>query len=157
MAKGFTLHGNEPLKITVKAKDFGYTGEEMADILRQNSVECEFCDPDFLVLMPSVDNTETDYERVKNAFGSMIRKEAILTAPPAVPNEIKTVMSIREALLSSKKTLPIKDVRGQICASVSESCPPAIPIVICGQIIGDEQIELFEYYGVDFCQVLDLG
>ena len=152
---GFDLVGNEPMKITVKTKSYGYTGEEIADILRENFIECEFADPDFLVLMPSVDNTNEDFERIQNAFATIERKEPILTEPPAAPAEIKCVLSVRAALLGKKLTLPIKEASGKVCATVSQSCPPAIPIVICGQVIEDEQIKLFEYYGVELCQVVD--
>lgn len=152
---GFTLIGNEPMKITVNTADFGYTGDEVADILRQNGVECEFCDPDFVVLMPSVDSTEADLERVLYAFLSIKRKKAIEKTIPTVPSDIKIAMSIREATFSTKKTVSAEEAFGKICASAAVACPPAIPIAVCGQVIGREQIELFEYYGIKTCRVVD--
>jgi len=154
-ALGFTLLGNEPIKITVKTVDFGYTGDQVADILRQNGVECEFCDPDFVVLMPSVDSTEVDFERVLDAFLSIKRKKAIEKRIPTVPSDIKIAMSIREATFSAKKTVPVEMALGKICAAAAVACPPAIPIAVCGQVIEREQIELFEYYGIKNCQVVE--
>ena len=49
--RGYTLSGNEPLKITICAKLYGYSGTDFANELRRRNVECEFSDPDFAVLM----------------------------------------------------------------------------------------------------------
>lgn len=152
---GFILFGNEPMKITVKTADFGYTGDEVAHILRDFGVECEFCDPDFVVLMPSAHNEAADFERVFEAFYSIKRKNAIQKSIPAVPSEIKLAMSIREAIFSAKKIVSVKDALGKICASPAVACPPAIPIAVCGQVIERAQIELFEYYGIKTCTVVD--
>ena len=43
-----------------------------------------------------------------------------------------------------------------ILASPTVSCPPAIPIVVCGEEVDDEAIELFKYYGIKTCNVIDL-
>ena len=49
--KGYSLVGDEALKITVASKSYGYRGDELADELRLRGIECEFSDPDFTVLM----------------------------------------------------------------------------------------------------------
>ena len=54
MAAGYSLVGEEPCKLTLSAKPYGYTGEELADRLRREAIECELSDPDYVVLMPSV-------------------------------------------------------------------------------------------------------
>lgn len=51
LAHGFALVGAEPLKITVHAAKFGYSGEEMAEMLERQGIFCEFADRDFLVFM----------------------------------------------------------------------------------------------------------
>lgn len=156
LERGFTLVGDEPMKITVKTADFGYTGDEVAEILRENGVECEFCDPDFVVLMPTTDSNEADFERVLEAFSSIERKKSIEKTAPKVPADIKLAMSMREAMFSAKKTVPVEKALGKICASATVACPPAIPIAVCGQVIEEEQIELFEYYGIKTCCVVDI-
>ena len=49
-AHGYALIGEEPLKITIAPKSFGYTGDQLHDCLRGADMECEFSDPDFLVM-----------------------------------------------------------------------------------------------------------
>ena len=63
-------------------------------------------------------------------------------------------MSIREAMLSRKERLPARKAEGRILASLNVSCPPAVPIAVCGERIDKEIIARFEYYGVSFCDVV---
>ena len=43
---------------------------------------------------------------------------------------------------------------GKILAAPGVSCPPAIPIVLCGEQIGEREIGLFEYYGIEKLKVV---
>lgn len=52
---GFCLTGQEVLKLTVMPKGYGYTGEQLAEILEHKNIYCEFADPDYLVLMLPVE------------------------------------------------------------------------------------------------------
>ncbi|MBR5900412.1 MAG: aminotransferase class V-fold PLP-dependent enzyme, partial [Clostridia bacterium] len=49
--KGFTVYGNEPLKICFDGKKLGYTGERLKDVLLSKGIYIEFYDRDFVVLM----------------------------------------------------------------------------------------------------------
>ena len=60
---------SDPLRLTVKAPS-GMTGGALADRLRENGVECEYADPDFLVLMLTPENSAADIERLLHAFGT---------------------------------------------------------------------------------------
>ena len=51
--RGYMLTGEEPLKVTVCPKSFGYTGTEIAATLEENGAFPEFYDPDHVVLMLS--------------------------------------------------------------------------------------------------------
>ena len=63
-------------------------------------------------------------------------------------------MSIREAMLSKKERLPVREAEGRVLASLNVSCPPAVPIAVCGERIDKETIARFEYYGALFCDVV---
>ena len=52
-AQGWKLWGEEPMKLTIRTSDSGWTGTELADLLRVGGVECEYADPDHVVLMVS--------------------------------------------------------------------------------------------------------
>ena len=55
-----------------------------------------------------------------------------------------------------ENTMPafVKAIEGKIFASLSASCPPAVPIVVCGEEIDKNIIDLFLYYGITKCEVV---
>lgn len=66
-AAGWQIEPSDPLRLTVKAPS-GMTGGQLADRLRENGVECEYADPDFLVLMLTPENSAADIERLLHAL-----------------------------------------------------------------------------------------
>ena len=148
---GYNFVGNEPMKLTVFAKDYGYTGEELAESLREKMIECEFADRDFTVLMPTPDSG--DIEAVVDALLGIVRREKILDKAPMLSMP-KKAASIREALFSPSELLPIAECEGKILADVSVGCPPAVPILFSGEIITKESIAAFKYYGIEKVRVV---
>ena len=151
--QGYSLYGSEPLKLTIHAKPYGYTGSRLAELLRQQNIEPEFADPDYLVLMISA---ETDGE-------TLARLERVLVqipAQPPIPEESpvylkgEQVMTIREALLSDSEQLPAQQCLGRILAVPTVGCPPAVPILVCGERIDAHALGCFAYYGIDRCCVV---
>ena len=145
--------GNEPLKITFATKSFGYTGVEFASHLRKNGIECEFADNDFVVLMPSTDTGAEEIAHIEMIVTSLTQKEPITAAPP-LPAKSERVLRICYALLSPSETVAVEDSIGRILASPSVSCPPAVPIVMCGERIDEAAIRAFRYYGVKKLRVV---
>ena len=145
---GYCLVGNEPLKITLATKPFGYTGVDFASHLRENGIECEFADQDFVVLMPSTDVGTEELAHLEMVATSLPQKEPITAAPPAL-TEAEHALRICYALLWPSETVAVEDSVGRILASPSVSCPPAVPIVLCGERIDESAIEAFRYYGVE--------
>lgn len=152
--QGYLLFGDEPLKLTISARPYGYTGQALAAQLKEKGILCEFCDPDFLVLMLAPENTADDLSRVRDALCAIPRLAALesLSCPPLRPMR---AMSPRQAAFAPRKTLPIEQCAGRILACAAVSCPPAIPIVMCGEVIDSEAIRLFGYYGIEQCPVVD--
>ena len=64
------------------------------------------------------------------------------------------MLTPREALLSPFETVPVEAALGRILASPSVGCPPAVPILICGERIGPEALALFRYYGIETVDVI---
>ena len=139
----FDRAGDEPLKVTLAPKSRGYTGVELAEILRKNGYESEFFDPDFLVLMPKSGENLS----ILSTFLDLPARPPILSAPPklCVPQR---AMSIREAMLAESETVPIAQALGRVLAQPSVFCPPAIPILVCGEVIDEAAIAAFSYYNI---------
>ena len=151
---GFFFIGNEPMKLTVDAKRSGLSGDELGEALREQGIECEFSDPDYLVLMVTPENSERDFERLLAAFENITAREPIapqkfeLTAP-------RVAMSVREAILSPSRNIPVREAVGKVCAAPALSCPPAVPAVVSGEIIDESLVRLMEYYGTETIDIID--
>ena len=144
----------EPLKLTLYPRQYGYTGTELADHLRQHGIECEFADPDFLVLMATPAISAEDLQRLVDTLTSLPRRNPVQTMPPRIPRP-ETVLSIRDAMFSPCRTIPVSESLGRILASPSVSCPPAVPILVCGERIDETAIACFQYYGIETCTVVE--
>ena len=137
---GFDVLESEPLKIVINS------GEALANHLRDNGIEVEFSDSDCTVLMLTPENNDKDLERLVNALSSFKVSDKKGIAPSVKPHE--RVVSIRQAMLSPKENISVDSAEGRICATPTVSCPPAVPIVVSGERITKEDIDLFKYYGV---------
>ena len=150
---GFDIFGNELLKVALSPKSMGYTGEEIAEILSKSGVECEFTDPDFVVLMFTPEISDDEIEHIGIILLSVEKKEAITEKPPVLSMPEKA-MTVRESVFSASEELDISECNDRILAAAAISCPPAIPITVCGEIIDENAIKCFEYYGIKKCRVV---
>jgi arginine/lysine/ornithine decarboxylase len=91
--------------------------------------------------------------RLQEALLSIPRRAAITERPPEMGLPAR-ILSIREAAMAAKETIPAKDSLGRILSDVSVSCPPAVPIVVSGERIDEDALRCFEYYGIKKCTVV---
>ena len=150
---GFRADDVEPLKLTIYPRLFGYTGMALAGHLRKHNMECEFADPDFMVLMLTPAISEADLQRLVDVLTVLPRRAPILTPPPRIGRPEK-VLSIREAMLSPSEVVPVSESVGRILAAPGVSCPPAVPILVCGERIDADALACLEYYGIQSCRVV---
>jgi arginine/lysine/ornithine decarboxylase len=109
-----------------------------------------------IVLMITPKNTERELEKLRKILLSIPRRDAL---PKEVGNSAifpEKKMTIRSASLCSWETIPLEKALGRIAAMGSFSCPPAVPIVMPGEVIGKEEIASFKYYGYTQCKVVAL-
>lgn len=145
---GYKVENSEPLKIVIKV------GGLFAEHLRNNKIEVEFSDSDYTVLMLTPENTDEDFDRLLSALTSFDLSKARENDEPKGPKSHNRVLSIRRAMLSSSETVSVDDAEGRICASPTVSCPPAVPIVVSGEMITREDIALFKHYGITTVSVI---
>lgn len=156
LACGYQLLGDEPLKLTIDTKAYGYTGDQFAEALRDYEIEPEFADPDYVVLLLSATADTQLLERVEQALLRIPRKAAVgKCCPPLQPK--RQACSIREAMLADSQMLPAGECLGRILAVPTVGCPPAVPILVCGEQIDENAMECFAYYGIDTCCVVKEG
>ena len=153
---GYHLSGLEPLKITISAKPYGYEGTALAEILISQSIVPEFADSDHIVLMLTPETGREGLKGLETALMQIPKRKAILDQAPALRPAVQA-MSIRVAMLSNSEVIPVSGSLGRILAVPTVSCPPAVPIVACGERIDSHTIECFDYYGITECCVVKEG
>ena len=149
------MQTDEPLKITLCPRGHGYTGGEVAEYLRQNGVECEFADPDHIVMMVTPSITEKELDRVTEVLCVLPRRDAVTVYPPPLFKP-ERVMSVREALLSPSEVLPVGECIGRVLAAATVGCPPAVPIVVSGERMDANTVAVLQHYGIRHCRVVRL-
>ena len=152
--RGFACVGDEPLKLTLDATPLGYTGGTLADYLRSEKIECEYADERYLVLMASADNDDADFARLARALGTLPVRTPLTLAPPPARGEREAVLSIRDAMLARAERVPLARALGRIAAAPTVSCPPAVPILVCGERIDAPALDLLSYYGIEEIDVV---
>lgn len=133
--------GEEPFHLTISANGFDF-----AEQLRRQGAEPEYADKICCVMLLSPLMDEKDF----------IRLERILTAceptpaelPPPLPNPPKKACDMWTACLSAWETIPIEQAEGRICATVQVPCPPAVPMVMSGEIFDKNWISYMKYFGL---------
>lgn len=150
---GLSVGGSEPMKLTVYPNSYGYTGGELSEYLRLHNIECEFADPNCLVLMFSPAITDHDTDILTEALLSLPKRSPLSICPPPIVRP-ERMMTVREALFSPSETLPVHSCAGRVLAVANVGCPPAVPIVACGEVIDERCIACFDYYGIETCTVV---
>ncbi len=153
---GYVLCGDEPLKITIYAKKRGYYGLEIAKILLEKGIMCEFADPDYLVMMLTPQTGINGLDRLCSILLNVPEKAEITDKAPRIP-VCERVMSIRSALLSPGEKVSVACAEGRVLSDASVGCPPAVPIVISGERINGDACRMFEYYDINTVDVILKG
>ncbi len=151
---GYCLAGGEPLKLTILPKPYGYTGEELAALLEQSNIFCEFADPDHLVLMLPVEFEESMPARLAQALLRIPKRDPVRRNDPVL-QKAKRVLRPHEALVRASCEVSTEQAVGRIMAAPSVSCPPAIPVVCCGERIEPWAVEAMLYYGITGVRVVE--
>ena len=152
-AHGYGLAGEEPLKLTLCPKSFGYTGTEIAGILERHGMYPEFYDPDYVVLMLTPYNDADELNRLEAVLCGLPQRAPVTAVPPSAPRPVP-VLTPRQAILLESETLPITQCLNRVSAAAAISCPPAIPLAVCGERIDRQVLDCFRYYGITHCAVV---
>lgn len=153
LAQGFALVGEELLKLTWVTASWGHTGEEIGEMLEEKGIYCEFRDEEHIVFMFTPENSHGDLERLSDALEAIPKRKALDKRPPlwVQPRQACTP---RQAALAVREIVPVDESAGRVLAQANVSCPPAVPIVMCGEEIGEDLIPILRAYGTENVEVI---
>ena len=144
--QGWQIEKSDPLKLTICT-----SGMNLSDFLRKNAIECEYEDPDYTVMMFTPESGTEIYSLLPKILGKCQIQNKQNFLKFSVPEKC---CEIREALFSKNKTVSVSDSCGLIVSDTSVSCPPAVPVLVSGEKITQEAIEVFKYYGIEKINVI---
>lgn len=149
---GYTLVGGEPLKITLDCKAYGYDGRDYAQLLITQGIMPEYFDPDYVVLMISAENDESDLAELEQTLKDIQKRKKLDKKNfPIVP---AAVMPMKQALNCPSETISVQNALGRVLACPTVSCPPAVPVLYGGELIDEQAVKAFEYYGITEVKVV---
>ena len=169
-SQGPVIYGDEPLKLCLDMRVCKLRADVVADKLREQGIECEYSDPDFLVAMWSPFNDYPgDYERFQSAITEILtsaqdqldkaekgtkqaiaRKKICYNEPVALYQPYEMRFVAHEEVSVSEKLI------GKVVADTVISCPPAISPIVAGEVINEETIKVLKYYGVKAIEIAKL-
>ncbi len=142
--------------MSVHTLDVGLSGIEVYDILRDEyDIQIEFGDLGNLLAYVSVGDTVRNIERLVGALGEIKRlykreRCGMLSLEYISP---QVVIDPRTAFWSDKKSLPLAESIGHICAEFVMCYPPGIPILAPGERITSDIVEYINYVKERGCQL----
>ncbi|MBQ3135462.1 MAG: aminotransferase class V-fold PLP-dependent enzyme [Oscillospiraceae bacterium] len=142
IANGWQLVGDEPLKLILRCP-----GTQVADALAKQNVFCEYADGEHLVLMLSPATDPGDLARLisalgENRWGVPARAQLPMLCP-------KQAMFPRQAIFAPQEQIPVEQAVGRVCAAPTVSCPPAVPVVVSGEVVDEAALQWLTHYGME--------
>ena len=141
--KNFSL---DTTKLTVNVQNLGLTGAEAEKILREElKIQCELSDAANLLFLITFADSEETISKLVDALkilASCPRKKISLP-PPNLSREILSAeLSPRETFYSPTEIIPLEKSVGKICAEEITFYPPGIPLLMPGEKISAQVVEL---------------
>lgn len=143
-------------RIVINLKE-GLSTYMLEHYLRRNKIQVEMIDASNLVLIPSSFNSKEDFKRlylvlkdldIKTVEGKQLK---MIDAPIS-----KQVMMPFEAFKKIKHKVLLKDSIGEISGANVCPYPPGVPIIVMGELIEKDTIEMIEYYLLNNIDVIGI-
>jgi len=154
LSSAWSFIGDDVLHLTVEAYKAGLTGYDLSERLRENGIECEYADEYYVTFLFSMVDDEEDYDTLADAMEKIIQPRILIRkdeTPFVLPEK---VMSIRKATFSESEKISVDNAKGRICAHNITHCPPCIPIVVAGEIVDENSINILKRYSISEINVV---
>ena len=138
-------------RLTIKVSNIGLSGYEADEILHQElGVTCELPSFQNLTFIISLGNTKADIDRLVTGLVNLSdRRQVNLPTNHETKLDLQVTdfsipVSPRDAFFAQKNCLPIEKSVGYISAELLCPYPPGIPVLIPGEIITENHLQILE-------------
>ncbi len=152
-SKGVKTINSDPLRIVIDCLLSGYYPEEINSMLLRNNIFCEYIDNRYIVFMFTPYNKDSDFIALESTFNNFNAKKSLpITKNSFIKGE--KAINFNQTIFSLSKLVEVDKALNKVCASMVISCPPAIPIVLNGEIITKEMIDLLKKYNITHIKII---
>jgi arginine decarboxylase len=147
---GTGLHQLDETKLLIGTGGLAADARQIvADLNRVHGVQPELAGTGHILCITTIGNTDDDMDRLVSAFDDIARRvgrttgvaSAGLTADLLAARP-EMVLTPRDAFFSAEETVPLRDASGRIAAEAITPYPPGIPLVMPGERLSADVIEL---------------
>lgn len=132
-------------KIWVNVKQSGYSGFEIKKMLDEKNVYVEYASFDYVLGLGGIGTSRSDFIALANALKSIKSRDAKQENKIVLPKaQAKT--TLKEALLHEYVYCDYKDTKNKTAADFIIPYPPGIPLIVPGEIINQNIIDLIARY-----------
>lgn len=133
----------DPCRLTVCCRGTNVTGGALLDALHADfGIDAEMADREHVVFICTGADTARDYARLMGALRDPRFCRAPQDAPPQLPFPApQRACSVRQAFFAARRTVPLAQAAGCICARPVTPYPPGVPLLYPGERIGQVHIE----------------
>lgn len=143
----------DPTKLLISAIQLGLTGYQLEKmLLKKYGIQVELSDRYNILCMLTMGNTREDGHALIKALEDIGAKYRPIAGQVFMGNPVnvipvpKVVISPREAWLSKRKKVLLKEAEGLISAEMIAPYPPGIPVLCPGEEITGEVIACIDYF-----------
>lgn len=143
-------------KLSVNTLGLGLAGIEVYDILRDEyDIQLEFGDLGNFLAYISIGDRQADIERLVGALADLRRRYQKPGSKLFKQEYInpRVAMTPQEAFYAPKRSLPLDEAQGEVCAEFAMSYPPGIPILAPGEVITEDIITYIAYSKAKGCSM----
>lgn len=143
--RGFKVFNSDDVtKLTVNVAALGLSGYEAEKILRNElQVQCELSDAANLLFLITYADDEQTISKLVDALKLLPRRPRKFSTPPIINQEILAAeLSPRETFYAPVEVVELKKSIGRICAEEVTFYPPGIPLLMPGEKISAQVVEL---------------
>ena len=144
----------DPVRLTLRTGELGVSGQAAEAYFRGKGCQAEHADAEHIVFILTPFHSGSELRRLAAAIRALPAEAGlsdgggiVRPAFSALPSA-EAVLSVREAVFSPSETLPLADAAGRIAAETACPCPPGVPVVIPGEKIGKEALEILQKAGI---------
>ncbi|KEZ87556.1 decarboxylase [Clostridium sulfidigenes] len=125
----------------------GFSGHLLLDYLKVNKIQCEMSDSRNVVLIFATSNTRDDFDKLYRILKECNKDTLVDEYVKPMQYEIPLIDKLPWETLNMKKVeCSIKDSVNKVCGQAIVPYPPGVPLIMPGEIITKDIIDIIGYY-----------